>query len=227
MGKRISAEADITVIDRLRSCSESQRRKLFIPLILSNHPQIQPGSRTDVLCGNRDIGGTILDIAGDPKPLGMARSIIGMAAGRVPERSVNLSEFCDVVKNLVDKRYTFSYYPFTGTYTLFDRIEDPKLTRNLAGLPEYVPVVQKFLMKTIDYMILSKGVRIETQDLVPEVRSGIEEMYPQFLDHFTICYPLANKEQVDRVREAGLDPDYNEFCKERKVTAHYGVYWES
>lgn len=202
-------------------------QQLFIPLIIANHPEVQPGSRTDVLCGNRDIGGTILDIAGDPRQLGLARSIIGMAVGRVPERSVNLSEFCDSCKNLVDKRYTFSYYPFTKTYTLFDRIEDPRLTKNLAKDPAYMEIAQNFLMRTIDYMILSKGVRIEAKDLAPEVREGIEEMYPQFLDNFTICYPLMTQEMVDRVREAGLDADYNEFCRTREITAHYGVYWRN
>lgn len=200
--------------------------QLFIPMIIANHPELAPGSRSDVLCGNMDIGATVLDIAGDPRAFGLSRSMIGMAKGTVPERSVHMSEFCDSLKNLVDKRYTFSYYPFTGKYTLFDRIADPRTTKDLAKDPAYTEVVQRFLMKTIDLMILAKGVRIEAHDLIPEVRAGIEEMHPTFLDDFEICYPLDSMESVRRVREAGLDADYNEFCREKKVTAHYGVYWE-
>lgn len=200
--------------------------QLFISMLIANHPELVPGSRSDVLCGNLDIGGTVLDIAGDKKAFGLSRSMIGMATGRVPERSVNMSEFCDSLKNLVDKRYTFSYYPFTGKYTLFDRIEDPHFTKDLAHDPAYAEVVNRFLMKTIDFMVLAKGVRMEAHDLNPEVVSGLKEMHPAFLDDFTLCYPLASREEVRRVKEAGLDADYNEFCKERKVTAHYGVYWE-
>ena len=76
-------------------------------------------------------------------------------------------------------------------------------------------------------MVVSKGVRIEAHDLTPEVRSGIEQMAPHFLDDFEICYPLSHAEQIDRVKAQGLDGDYNEFCKDRPIKAHYGVYWES
>lgn len=200
--------------------------QLFVPLIVANHPELTPGSHSDCLCGNLDIGATALDIAGDTKAFGLSRSLPGMVASRIPQRSVNMSEFCDSCKNLVDRQYTFSYYPFTGTYTLFDRLTDPRLTVNLADRPEYAPVVQRFLMHTIDFMILAKGVRIEAHDLTPEVRSGIEELHPSFLDDFEICYPLGSMTEVDRIRKAGLDSDYNEFCRNRTVKAHYGVYWE-
>ena len=200
--------------------------QLFISMLIANHPELIPGSRSDVLCGNMDVGGTILDIAGDSKPCGLSRSMIGMATGRVPERSVHMSEFCDSLKNLVDKRYTFSYYPFTGVYTLFDRIEDPDFTKDLAHDPNYAEVVNRFLMKTIDHMVLAKGVHIEAHDLTPEVVRGVQEMHPAFLDDLELCYPLADMESVRRVKEAGLDADYNEFCRTRKITAHYGVYWE-
>ncbi|MBO5069710.1 MAG: sulfatase-like hydrolase/transferase [Roseburia sp.] len=199
---------------------------LFIPMIISNHPQLAAGSRSDVLCGNLDIGATVLDIAGDNKAFGVSRSMIGMVNGQVAERSVNLSEFCDSCKFLVDKRYTFTYYPFTGVYTLFDRLEDPRFTTNLALLPEYTATVQHFLMKVIDYMILAKGVHIEAHDMAPDVKAGIEGMNPKFLEDFDIYYPLGNMEEVERVRRAGLDENYNEFCKGREIKAHYGVYFK-
>ncbi|MBO5070570.1 MAG: sulfatase-like hydrolase/transferase [Roseburia sp.] len=195
---------------------------LFIPMIISNHPELTPGCRSDLLCGNLDIGATVLDIAGDDKAFGLSRSMVGMASGRVRERAVNLSESCDSCKYLVDKRYTFTYYPFTGEYSLFDRRDDPCFTTNLAPLPEYRNMVQHFLMKVIDYMVLVKGVHMEAHDVTPEVRAGIEEMDPNFLDDFDIYYPLGSMEEVNRVRRAGLDADYNEFCRGRELKAYYG-----
>ncbi len=201
-------------------------QQLFIPLLVANHPDLQPGTRSDCLCGNLDLGATILDIAGDQAPFGLSRSLIGMANGRVPEREVNISEFCDSCKNLVDKRYTFSYYPFTGVCTLFDRINDPAERVNLADLPAYAEVKLRFMMHLTDFLILAKGVRIEAHDLAPAVREGIEAKKPGFLDEFEICYPLPNMASVEKVREAGLDGDYNEFCRGREIKAHYGVYFQ-
>ena len=74
-------------------------------------------------------------------------------------------------------------------------------------------------------MCLAKGVRLEAHDVVPEIRSGIEKKDPKFLDDFDIAFPLVNMEEVNRVRDAGLDPDYNEFCRTRKIKAHYGAYF--
>ena len=199
--------------------------QLFIPMIIANAPGLAPGSRSDILCGNRDVGATVLDLLGDEKPFGLSRSMPGMVEGRVPRRAFNLSEFCDSVKTLVDERYTFSYYPFTGMCTLFDRLNDPHFDRDLSEDTAYAPVVRQFLMRAVDCMVLSKGVRIETHDLAPEVKAGIERLQPAFLDSFDICYPLGSWEEVERVRAAGLDPDYNEFIRGRKITADYGIYY--
>ena len=105
-------------------------------------------------------------------------------------------------------------------------VEDPHFQHDLSEDPAYRATVQAFLGKIIDFMVLSKGVRIEAHDLTPEVRQGIEQMDPRFMDSFEICYPLARKEEVERVRAAGLDADYEEFCRTKPVTAHYGLYWE-
>lgn len=201
------------------------RAQLFIPMIISNHPRLNRGTRCDALCGNLDIGATVLDIAGDTRRFGVSRSMLGLADGSVPEREVNMSEFCDSCKNLVDKRYTFSYYPFTGETCLFDREKDPGETTNVTGRPEYAQVERRFLMHAIDFMILAKGVRIECHDLVPGVKAGIEKKDPKFLDDFDIAYPLATMTEYNRLKEAGLDADYNEFCKTREIKAHYGVYF--
>lgn len=201
------------------------RAQLFVPLIVANHPMLNPGTHSDCLCGNLDIGATALYAAGDEKAFGVSRSLIGMANGTVPERAVNMSEFCDACKTLVDKQYTFTYYPFNGRTCLYDRINDPLETVDLSGRPEYAALERKFLMDVIDFMCLAKGVRLEAHDVVPEVRVGIEQKHPKFLDDFDIAFPMSSWDEVDRVAAAGLDPDYNEFCRERPIMAHYGVYF--
>ncbi len=199
--------------------------QLFIPMIISNEPRIGKGIHCDALCGNLDVGATALDVAGDEKAFGLSRSMIGLANGTVAEREVNISEFCDSVKTIVDKRYTFTYYPFTGKTALFDRIEDPLFRKNLGGKPEYFALERKFLMDVTDFMLLNKGVRIEAHDVTPATKAGIEKKHPKFLENFDIAYPFASKTEVERLAAAGLDPNANEFCRDREIKAHYGVYF--
>ncbi len=199
--------------------------QLFIPMIISNNPRLEKGTHCDALCGNLDVGATVLDIAGDTRSFGVSRSMIGLSDGTVPEREVNMSEFCDSCKTLVDKRYTFTYYPFTRKTCLFDRIADPKETVNLGGKPEYAELERKFIMDVIDFMLIAKGIRIEAHDMTPSVKAGIEKKDPYFLDHFDIAYPLAHWNAVERLEKAGLDANINEFCRGRKISACYGAYF--
>ena len=148
-----------------------------------------------------------------------------MANGSVPEREVHMSEFCDACKTVVNKQYTFTYYPFTHQTCLYDRINDPTEMTNLSGRAEYADLERSMLMHVIDFMCIAKGVRLEAHDVVPEIRAGIEKKDPKFLDNFDICFPLANMDEVNRVKEAGLDETYNEFCRGRKIKAHYGAYF--
>ncbi len=217
-----SVENDYNVVSKGPWPYKSQ---LFIPMIISNHPRLERGSRCDALSGGLDIGATVLDVAGDNRPFGVSRSMIGLAEGSVPEREVNMSEFCDSCKTIVDKRYTFTYYPFTGRTCLFDRVEDPDEFVNLADKPEYLELKFKFMTHVVDFMVLAKGVRIEAHDLVPAVKAGIEKKHPKFMDNFDIAYPLASMAEIERLRIAGLDADYNEFCRTNPIKAHYGVYF--
>lgn len=203
------------------------RAQLFVPLIVANDPGLTPNTHSDCLCGNLDIGATALDAAGDRKAFGVSRSLIGMSNGSVPEREVNMSEFSDACKTLVDKRFTFTYYPFTGQTCLYDRVNDPLETVDISGRPEYAAIERKFLMDVIDFMCLAKGVRLEAHDVVPEVKAGLEKKHPNFLDDFEIAFPLNSWNEVERIKEAGLDHTYNEFCRGRQIKAHYGVYFHT
>lgn len=201
--------------------------QLFIPMIIANEPRLEKGTHCDALCGNLDIGATVLDIAGDHKAFGVSRSMIGLAEGSLPEREVNMSEFCDSCKTVVDKRYTFTYYPFTGRTCLFDRKEDPEERVNLGGRPEYTELERNFIMHVVDFMVLAKGIRIEAHDLAPDVQAGIEKKHPAYQDEMPIAYPIASMGEIERLKAAGLCHTYNEFCKDHPIIASYGVYFNT
>ena len=201
------------------------RAQLFVPLIVSNSPDVEKNTHSDCLCGNIDIGATALDIAKDDRRFGVSRSLIGMANGSVAEREVHMSEFCDACKTLVTKQYTFTYYPFTHQTCLYDRVNDPLEMTNLSGRAEYADFERSMLMHVVDFMCIAKGVRLEAHDVVPEIKAGIEKKDPKFLDSFDIAFPLVNMTEVTRVKEAGLDENYNEYCRGRKIKAHYGAYF--
>lgn len=201
------------------------RAQLFIPLIVSNNPALQSNTHSDCLCGNIDVGATALDIADDHARFGVSRSLIGMANGTVAEREVHMSEFCDACKTLVTKQYTFTYYPFTQQTCLYDRINDPLETTDLSNNADYSALRQSFLMHIIDFMCIAKGVRLEAHDVVPEIKAGLEKKDPKFLDDFEISFPLASWIEVNRIKEAGLDENYNEFCRDRNIKSHYGMYF--
>lgn len=197
--------------------------QLFVPLIVSNQPELR--GHQDFLCGTIDVGATVLEIAGDEKAFGISRSLIGMANGSVPHRKTIMSEFCDSCKTIVDHRYTFTYYPFTGVTALYDRKEDPHMLHDLSRDERYLELRNHYLMEVIDWLLLSKRVRIEAHDMTPEVLRGLEEKDPKFLQTFEIAYPLSDWASVDRLEAAGLDPNINEFCKTYPIMADYGVYF--
>ena len=191
------------------------KSQLFIPMIISNHPRLTKGTHCDALCGNQDIGATLLDAAGDNKPFGISRSMIGLCDKTVPEREVNLSEFCDSSKTIVDKRYTFIYYPFSTKTCLFDRINDPNEEVNLSGKPEYADLERKFLMHIIDFAAINKRVRVETHDLYSEMKESIEKKDPYFMDTYEVMYPVLDEISLERLKNAGLDNTFNEFCRDK------------
>lgn len=199
--------------------------QLGIPMIISNHPEVPKGQRSDLLVGNIDIGGTALDIACDEKALGYSKSLIKLLSGEL-KRTVNYSEFCDSIRIVSDAQYRFCYYPFENYSELYDRVNDPLEINNLSGHSDYVAIENRFLKEVIDYMLISKGTLIEAQDLVPSKKASIEEKFPAFLEDYQIVFPLSNKQKYNRLKEAGLDAEYNAFCKDREIIASYGRYWE-
>ncbi|MGL4736292.1 MAG: sulfatase family protein [Cellulosilyticaceae bacterium] len=200
--------------------------QLNIPLILANHPEVLKGKRSNHLVGNIDIGATVLEIAGDTKGFGQSYSLIEQSKEHPAyTRRVNYSEFCDTMKLVENQTYRFCYYPFTKDTALFDKTHDPNESVNLSGNPEYAQIEMTFLRDIIDFLIISKGIRIEAHDFLPEQQKGVLEKSPQFLDEFVVAHPISSKHELEKLRKAGLDDQYNAFCKGMPVKAHYGCYW--
>ena len=74
-------------------------------------------------------------------------------------------------------------------------------------------------------MITAHEVHIEAQDLVPSVQAGLRNKLPNFMNQIPLAFPLQTQAHRLRLRTAGLDADYNEFCKGRDIQRLYGVYW--
>lgn len=198
--------------------------QLGIPMVISNHPGVDKNVKSDLLCGNIDITNTVLEIGEHKTGIGYSKSLIGLLDGRL-ERKVNFSEFCDGIKTVDNGRYRLSYCPFDGYTELYDRSVDPKELKNLSGHQEHIVMENQLLKEIIDFDIIARGVRIETQDLVPMKQRELEHKFPNYLDEFDIVFPVSNMNKYNRIKEAGLDPDYNDFCKERTILASYGTYW--
>lgn len=201
--------------------------QLGIPMVIANDPRVPRAGRSSQLVGNIDIPGTLLEIAGASRGIGVSRSLIDLAqeAPKHP-REVNFSEFCDSIKTVEDQRHRFAYYPFTGDMELHDLQEDPQQLRNLAGQPEHTETVARFLRHVIDFTLIARGVRVEAHDFVPGQQAGLSAKHPTFAEEFPVAFP-ASRREIERLHAAGLATDYNEFCRHLPLLTCYGKpYWE-
>ncbi len=199
--------------------------QLEIPLILANCPETVAGSVCKWPVSNLDIGATCLALAGDEKPFGVSRPLHKMLGGSVPAHKSIFAEFCDSMKLVDTLYYRLAYYPFTGQCQLFDKTMPAYEQHNLANEPAYASLKAAMLMEVLDYIILARGARIEAQDLVPKVQAGLCEKMPNFVEELPLVFPLQTEVHRQRLRDAGYDADYNEFCKEHEILRHYGAYW--
>jgi arylsulfatase A-like enzyme len=202
------------------------RGQLDVPMIVANHPDVRAGTRSDRLVGTIDLPGTCLDLAGAGDGIGVSRSLLEeVNAPEERARDVVFSEFCDSIKTAYDGRYLYSYYPFTGRGELYDRENDPDERRDLAGTPEHATTETRMLKHLIDVGILAKGVRVEAQDFVPDQQAGVRRKHPDFDREFEVAYPLS-AEDCEKLRDAGLSAEYNEFCRGQDPVANYAdPYW--
>ena len=189
------------------------RDQLFIPFVVSNDPRVPAGTRSDALVGNLDLGATLLEIAGIDRPFGFSRSLLSIEKN---ERKVNFSEFNDAVKTVVDKRFTFSYYPFVGEIELYDRQNDPENQHNLAADPAYAGKITEMMGHIIGFSALAKGVRFEAWDLFPARQEGLLAKDPNALETLEIAYPLPDS-CGKSLEAAGLPSHYTDFARDRKI----------
>lgn len=202
------------------------RGQLEIPLVVANHPRLAPGTRSAHLAGNIDLPGTLLDAAGDDHSLGVSRSLLDLAQPHPKfPREVILSEFCDSIRTIQDARWRYSYYPFENAAELYDRQNDPDGQHNLVGQPEFATVEIRLLRHLLDYAAINKGPRVEAHDLGPRKQAGLLAKSPEALRDWPVAFPLSAGERK-RLQAAGLDADYNEFCRNLPLLRAYGKpYW--
>lgn len=212
-----------------------------IPMIISS-PNIPQKIVNDCIVSNVDIAATVLSLGGCDSGLGNSVNILS-------KERVNMrySEFCDVAKFISTDKYRFCFYPFSREMILFKRTNE---TVNYAYDEEYKELVLTFLneiilnlsrvvspdeydrsssasmIKTIEKMIIKKGVLMEAQDINPKVQKGLDEYMPDWRKTIPIAYPIINRYQLRMLKKYHLNCKYNEFCKTRKRVADYGVYWE-
>lgn len=200
--------------------------QMDIPLVVANHPDLRPGTRSAHLAGNIDIAGTVLQAAGADRSIGYSRSLIELAREDAPNpREVIYSEFCDSVKTVDDGRFRYSYYPFQEPRELFDRHVDPFCLDNLAGDPVHAEREARMLAHIVDFLVVAKGVRSEAQDFVPAQQEGLRKKHPDYARDFPVAFPLSAA-GIESLKAAGLDTSYNEFCRGRPLVRSYGQpYW--
>ena len=198
-------------------------QQLEVPMIVANNANLPKNVRSDMLTGNLDIASTALSVAGDDRPLAYSRDIAKMFNDKSYQREILYSEFCDSMKIVCNKEFRMAYYPFARETELV-RIGDE--SHNLANLPEYEGLKYDFMTHIMDFMVLSKGVKIEAWDLTPKVQQGLAEKQPNFRNEIPIVAPISNMIAINYLKEYGLDWTYNEFCKDVNVLRHYGVYWD-
>jgi arylsulfatase A-like enzyme len=191
--------------------------QLNIPLIVSNHPEIKAATHSDSLVGNIDIPGTVLDIAGAKRTIGYSQSLINLARQNpVNPREVNFSEFCDSVKTVENKRYRYSYYPFLNFSELYDKKNDPHELHNLAGRGEYAQLEAEFTRHIIEFGLIAKGFTVEAHDFVRDAQQGLRKKNPVFEHEFPLAYPIQLRHR-EMLKKAGLEEDYNDFCRGKKI----------
>jgi arylsulfatase A-like enzyme len=202
--------------------------QLNVPLIVANHPAVPSGERSSVLTGNLDIPSTVLDIAGSEDGIGLSRSLIDQLPADSPvRRSIIFSDCAGSTKVAETGRYRYAYYPFTGFRELFDRTEDPWERHNLAGKPEVHDVELQMMMALQDHAVLSRGLEVGGFDLIPDVQQRLRELHPRFdrKGEFKAAFPLPHGFK-QRLKEAGLDPNYTNWFRDHDVLADYGLDFE-
>ncbi|MFW6039152.1 MAG: hypothetical protein ACOC9P_01600, partial [bacterium] len=159
----------------------SRSAQLNVPMMIANHPGLHDGSRSNCLANNIDIPGTVLDIAGADRPIGVSRSLVQMLnSGSPQQRDVNFSEVGDCVKIVEDGARRYCYYPFTGFGEMLrlDGCRDERITIN--GDAELEDKERRFLKDIVDFQAMNNGVRIKEKNLIPDTVAGVNAKHANF-----------------------------------------------
>jgi len=133
-----------------------RKRSLFeggvrVPGLLEWPARIKPGRATDVPCSTSDYFPTALDtlgfkMRGQPEPIDGV-SLLPLIEGKMKKRPVPIGFESGGQVSLTDNRYKLYSKNKGKTYMLFDLIDDPAETKDLAAEK---PQIVKAMKKTLD-----------------------------------------------------------------------------
>lgn len=167
MGDNGFAFGEHGLIDKRTAYEESMR----VPMLLQCPELFQAGTVMPQVVANIDVGPTILNAAGVPRPTSMdGASFLDVAQGRkAPWRDTLLYEYfwernfpqTPTIHALRGDRYKYiRYQGIWDTDELYDLQSDPLETRNLIAEPELRNVVQEMNRKLFATLDSTKGLYI-------------------------------------------------------------------
>ncbi len=189
--------------------------QLAIPLLVANHPGVQPGTRCDALVGNIDIPGTVLAAAGDATGIGYARDLVEMTRRDSPlRREVNYSEHADCVKIVDCPPWRYAWYPFTGARELYHRGDDPHERVNLAGRPDCQEVERRMMEHIAEFLIVAKTPEVPAYDFTPQQQAGLAKKHPYYRrdGELPVAIPLTDGMR-EKLRRENHPEDYDRFVE--------------
>ena len=67
---------------------------------------------------------------------------------------------------------------------------------------------------------------LEAHDFVPDKQTGVARKHPEYAYDLPVAFPLSARER-ERLAAAGLDTEFNAFCRGKPLQACYGKpYWD-
>jgi hypothetical protein len=142
-------------------------------------------------------------------------------------REVNFAEMAGTGRIAETERHRFAVYSFTGFTELYDRLADPWERDNLAGKPEYQAVELRMMKAILDHDVVCRDLQIGGFDLLPELQEAVRKIHPRFdrPGEFKAAFPLM-RHSKEKLRAAGIDPNYTNWFRDHEVLAHYGLDFE-
>ena len=133
-------------------------------------PGVQTGRRIDTPIYLQDIMPTTLELAGIEKPDHVQfRSLLPLLRGEADGHyEAVYGAYIDLQRMIRAGDFKLILYPMIGQVRLFNLKEDPHEVCDLAGAPEYRPVVQRLFARLLDWQ-QETGDQLDLKATYPEL----------------------------------------------------------